>query len=51
MAQVSTLRLGRPVAAALLYTAGPALLALSPELLAAYKPGLTAAEQILPVRR
>ena len=35
----------RPVKAALLYTGGPVLFALSPDLLARHKPGLAAAEQ------
>jgi ATP-dependent helicase/nuclease subunit A len=35
----------RPVEAALLYTAGPTLIALPPALLAAHKPGLARAEQ------
>jgi ATP-dependent helicase/nuclease subunit A len=38
---------GRRVEAALLYTSGPVLLPLAPELVATYKPGLTGAEQIL----
>ncbi|MDB5682333.1 MAG: double-strand break repair helicase AddA, partial [Sphingomonas bacterium] len=40
---------GRPVEAALLYTAGPRLLRLPAELIASNKPGLTGEEQILPV--
>jgi ATP-dependent helicase/nuclease subunit A len=35
----------RPVEAALLYTSGPVLFALPPDLLAAHKPGLAGAEQ------
>jgi len=40
---------GRRVEAALLYTAGPLLLALPDAVVAAHKPGLTGVEQILPV--
>ena len=40
---------GRPVEAALLYTAGPALIALPAAFLARYKPGLTGTQQILPL--
>jgi ATP-dependent helicase/nuclease subunit A len=38
---------GRPVTAALLYTAGPALLSLTDDVLRPYKPGLAGTEQIL----
>ncbi|WP_375381278.1 double-strand break repair helicase AddA [uncultured Sphingomonas sp.] len=38
---------GRPVEAALLYTAGPVLIELPPEMLAAHKPGLPTTEQSL----
>ncbi|MEZ0495458.1 double-strand break repair helicase AddA [Sphingomonas sp. IW22] len=40
----------RPVEAALLYTAGPRLLVLPPEMLAAAKPGFAGVEQSLPAR-
>jgi ATP-dependent helicase/nuclease subunit A len=39
---------GRPIQAALLYTAGPRLISLSDPDLCAYKPGFTAAQQDLP---
>ncbi len=38
---------GRAIEAALLYTAGPSLIVLPPDMLAAHKPGLRAAEQSL----
>ncbi|ONF97552.1 double-strand break repair helicase AddA [Sphingomonas jeddahensis] len=41
----------RPVEAALLYTAGPTLIALPADLLAAHKPGLARTEQSLPATR
>ncbi|PCD03581.1 double-strand break repair helicase AddA [Sphingomonas spermidinifaciens] len=40
----------RPIEAALLYTAGPRLIALAPETLAALKPGFVVTEQSLPSR-
>jgi ATP-dependent helicase/nuclease subunit A len=41
----------RAIEAALLYTAGPTLIALPPELLAAHKPGFAGVEQSLPASR
>ncbi len=46
-AALAVLYPGRAIEAALLYTAGPRLIAIPPEVLAAHKPGLPAAQERL----